>query len=86
MYNFDAMTATEIDNLKCKKELELKDAENNLHVVDIEELEIGKQIISLQMKRKDLQIALSKAKHIVKNLTIDIRIITSAFWKAKDGR
>lgn len=80
------MTASEIDALKVSKEKELQIAQNNLHIVEIKELELGKQIIDLQGQRKDLQIAASKAKQIVRTLSLDIKILISEFWAARDNR
>ncbi len=77
-------TATEIDLLKVEKEKELQTAQENLFKIELEELEIAKEIIILQGKRKDFQIAMAKAKQIVKTLLIDIRILTSYFWNAKN--
>ena len=79
-------TATEIDDLKCQKETELNEAEKNLSTIVVAELEIAKKIIMLQMQRKDLQIAVSKAKQVVKTLATEISILKSKYWKAKDGR
>jgi len=80
------LTASQIDNLKVEKEKELRIAEDNLHKVALEKLELGKQIILLEGQSKDLQIAISKARHITKILESDIRILTSEFWRAKDSR
>jgi len=80
------MTASEIDQIKVNKEKELQAAQDNLHKVEIEELEIAKQIVELQGRRKDLQIASSKARQIVRTLNLDIKILTSEFWRAKDNR
>jgi uncharacterized ferredoxin-like protein len=80
------LTASQIDELKCAKEKELLSAQDNLHKIEVEELEIGKQIVLLQVKRKDLQIAISKARQIVRTLSLDTRILTSKFWAAKDNR
>lgn len=84
--NYDNMTASEIDNLKVAKEKELRVAQENLHRVEIEELELARQIIGLQSKRKDTQILGSKARQIVRTLNLDIKILTSLFWRARDGR
>ena len=78
------MNYEEIDQKKVEKEKELKEAQQNLHTIEIEELEIAKQIVNLQAKRKDLQIAISKAKHIAKNLSLEVKILTSEFWRAKN--
>lgn len=84
--NFDNMTCSQIDALKVEKEKELKEAQFNLHQVEVAELELSKQIVDLQSKRKTLQIAASKARQIVRTLNLDIKIITSAFWAARDNR
>lgn len=84
--NIKNLTASEIDNLKVEKEKELQKAQSNLHEVEIKELELGKQIVILQAQRKDLQIALSKAKQVVRTLNLDVRILTSEFWRARDNR
>lgn len=80
------LTASQIDQKKCEEEKKLIEAQNNLHKVEIEELELGKQIIMLQAQRKDLQIAASKAKQIVRELAANVRIMTSQFWQARDNR
>ncbi len=82
---YDNMTASEIDNCKVEKEKEYQEALNNLQEVSLKELEIAKRIVALQSQRKDYQIAISKARHIVRTLAIDIKILTSLFWKAKNG-
>ncbi len=84
--NFNEMTASQIDNLKVTKEKELQKAQQDLHTVELQELEVGKKIVVLQAERKDYQIAQSKARQIVRTLNLDIKIITSEFWQAKDNR
>lgn len=79
-------TATEIDNLRVEKEKELLSAQDNLSKVEIEDLELGKQIILLQCKRKDLQKAISQGKQVVRTLALDVRILTTKFFQAKDNR
>lgn len=83
---YDNMTASEIDNAKVEKEREYQSALNDLHEIEIKELEIAKRIVALQSQRKDFQIAKEKARHIVRTLAIDVKILTSLFWKARDGR
>ena len=80
------MTATEIDNLKVSKEKELKIAQQDLYEVEMQELRLSKEIVNLQATKKDIQIAVSKAKHIVRTLNLDIKILVSEFWRAKDTR
>lgn len=80
------MTATEIDALKVEHEKSLKIAQNVLNEVEVKALVISKEICELQLEKKGFQIALVKAKHNVKTLSLDIRILTSAFWNARDNR
>lgn len=84
--DYENLTASQIDLKKCDMEKELLAAQDNLHKVEIEELELGKKIINLQSQRKDLQISASKAKQIVRELSANVRILTSKFWRAKDNR
>jgi len=84
--DFTNMTASQIDLEKVKLEKALQNAQENLHKVEIAELELGKKIIELQGQRRDLQIAKEKAKQIVRTLHLDIKITESAFWNAKDNR
>ncbi len=83
MTDYSNMTATEIDNVKVEKEKEYQSALNTLHEVELKELEIAKRIVDLQSQRKDYQIAKEKARHIVRTLAIDVKILTSLFWRAK---
>lgn len=85
MTDYSNMTASEIDSVKVEKEKEYQAALNDLHEVELKELEIAKQIVALQSQRKDYQIAKEKAKHIVRTLAIDVKILTSLFWKARNG-
>ena len=84
-YNLDGLTASEIDLLKVEAEKELQRAQGALHIIEIEELTLAKEIVLLQARRKDIQIALSKARQVVRTLNLDIKIMTSAFWAAKEG-
>ena len=80
------LTASQIDNLKVEKEKELQQAQAQLHEVELKELELSKQIIILQGQKKDFQISICKARQIVRTLALDIKILISEFWQAKDSR
>jgi DNA-directed RNA polymerase len=83
---YENMTASQIDGLKVEKEKELQEAQNNLYEVEHEELLVSKRIVMLQAEKKDYQIAASKARQIVRTLNLDIKILTSEFWRARDNR
>lgn len=80
------MTASQIDEKKVELEKELKIAQANLYEVELKELGISKEIVTLQVQKKDYQIAASKARQIVRTLNLDIKILISEFWRAKDNR
>jgi molybdopterin-biosynthesis enzyme MoeA-like protein len=80
------MTTSEIDNLKIEKEKELREAQKSLYEVELKELQLSKQIVDLQSQKKDFQIAASKARHIVRTLSLDIKILIAEFWRSKDNR
>lgn len=65
------------------KEKELKEALRNVYTLDQEKLIIQKDIINLQAKKKDIEILLSKANHIQKNMSIDLSLLRKSFWAAK---
>lgn len=80
------MTTSEIDNLKISKEKELREAQKSLYEVELKELEISKEIVNLQSQKKDFQIAASKARYIVRTLSLDIKILVGEFWRSRDNR
>jgi hypothetical protein len=83
---YENLTASQIDEKKVELEKQLKIAQENLYNVELKELEISKEIVTLQGQKKDFQIAASKARQIVRTLNLDIKILTSEFWRAKDSR
>jgi len=84
MTDTNNMTSDQIDTIKVEKEKEYRTAQEVLNTVELRELELAKEICKLQLERKSLQIAISKAKHNVRTLAIDIKILTSEFWRARN--
>lgn len=74
----------DIDLKKCEKQKELQRAEEYLNVVDIADLQMGQEITLLQLKRKDIQMAISKAKLNVKALKLEVSLLLGKFWRAKN--
>lgn len=74
----------DIDLKKVEKEKELQIAQQNLSTVEIAEMELGKKILIFQVDRKDLQIAISKAKQNVRSLTLEVKMLVSLFWRKKN--
>jgi len=83
---YENLTASQIDNLRVEKEKELLHSQDNLSKLEIEDLELAKKIVLLQVERKGLQQSISKGKQIVRTLALDVRILTKKFWEAKDNR
>lgn len=54
-------------------------------VVEQEILQLRKQIIDLQAKKQDLEIAKSKASHNIKQCKIEMDLLKSAFFQAKQS-
>ena len=79
------LTATEIDNIKVEKEKELKQLIVNHEIVEQEKLNLQREILLLQIKKKDLESMLSKSKSNIKQLQIEIGILKSQFWSARNG-
>lgn len=64
-------------------EKQIREAENNLYVVEQEKLQLDKEVIVLQGKRKDYQISIDKAKHNIRELKSKFKELERAFWRAR---
>ena len=78
-------TATEIDTKIVELEKELKTCIGSHEVVEQEKLFLQREILNLQVKKKDFEIALSKSMSNIRQLTISLRILKSQFWSAKNS-
>lgn len=85
MINTDNLSSAEISVEIDKKENELAGAIKNSYTVEQEKLLLQREILTKQTQKKDLEIALSKAGHIVKQLNIELKLLRSAFWTAKNS-
>jgi peptidoglycan hydrolase CwlO-like protein len=74
-------TDTEITN--CEKQL--SEMLNAHSIVEQERLNIQRQILELQLKKKDLEIVLDKSKNSIKQKEIEIKLLTKRFWSEKNG-
>lgn len=71
---------TKIDEL----EKELREADGNLFAVDCEDIRLAKEILLLQIKRKENQSFFAKAKHNVRRINSELRVLRNKFWSAKN--
>jgi len=66
-------------------EKNLKQALTDAQIVEEEILLLSRDILDLQRRKKDLQITESKARHNVKQITIELRMLKNAVWNEKQG-
>jgi hypothetical protein len=78
-------TSSEIANLVAEKENELKTALQSKEVVDQEEISLARQILELRLRKKDVELAISKAQYNVRQLEIEKRQLEKQFWSAKNS-
>ena len=83
--NLEGKSSADIDTIKVEKEKELSVALDNCYAVEQERLLLQKDILGKQAAKKDLDIALSKAEHIVRQLNIEIKLLNNAFWNARNS-
>jgi len=79
------VSSAEISNIITSKEHELSEAITHQSTVEQEILLLMKQILELQFKKKDLQMAMSKANQNVRLLNGELRILRSQFFNAKNS-
>lgn len=79
------LTSVEIRNLSDERERELQKANEYLSTVVQERLRLQRQIIEIQLRKKDLEIAEEKATHVVRSIRSDLNILENAFWAAKNS-
>jgi len=73
------------ENLLVEKEKELKEMLNPHNTLEQEKLHIQREILNLQIKKKDLEIVIDKSKSIIKQKELEIRLLTKKFWAEKNS-
>ena len=79
-------TTDEIDAEKTAKELALRAADDSLNCVMTEIYAVEKMITDLENRKADLREAARKARHNMRGIESEIRILTNEFWSRKKGR
>lgn len=77
-------TDEEIENIRVEKLNELNTRQDYAALIKEEILKIQFNIIDLQKKKKELEISYEKAAQVVRQLNIQIKILTSKFWSARN--
>ena len=78
------MNSAEISCELSNLENEYKKALENHFQVEQAILELARDIINLQARKKNLEIDASKSNHILRQLKIDISLTTKKFWSIKE--
>jgi len=68
-----------------KKEKSLSELLKTNQVVEEEKLNLQKKILDMQSSKKDLEISLSKSSHNIKQINIELKLLKSKFWGAKNS-
>lgn len=79
------MGAAELGNLIDEKAKEIKEHLTTYYTLEQEKLLLQKEILERQVKKKDIEVALSKSAHILKTMGIDQGLLKSAFYNAKNS-
>jgi len=79
------LSAAEIDTKIVEMEKVLKSCIGSHEVVEQEKLLLQRDILNLQVKKKDLEMALSKSMSNIRQLNISLRILRSQFWSSKNS-
>jgi len=85
MDDLAALTSAEISNIIDEKERELSGALKQYYLVEQEKLILQKEILEKQTVKKDLEIALSKAGHMLRQLNVELKLLRNKFWSNKNA-
>ena len=81
----NTMTPEQIENVRVEVIKEKRLAEDNYFKVKEQYDAKSRGIITMEGEKKDLQITMSKARHLIKMLQSDEEVLRSKFWHAKKG-
>lgn len=79
------LSSAEIGTIIDSKERELSQAIKDYYIIEQEKLILQRTILEHQTRKKDLEIALSKAGHILRQLNIELKLLKSKFWSCKNS-
>ncbi len=85
MVKVAAMSLEEIENLRVEVQTELSALTKTYGVIEQGYLDKQREIITLQGAKKDLEIELSKSKQAIRQLKLQVDMLTNAFWRKKNG-
>ena len=78
------MTSDEISNLMVELEKKIKETEDNRYKIEFEINTISKDMLKMQYKKKELQMKLDEAKHVITENKLDLSMANKLYWKNKN--
>jgi hypothetical protein len=78
-------SSAEISLMIDEKEKELSKLLDSHQIVEQEKLKLQKEILVLQGKKKDFEISLSKSSHNIRQISIELKLLKSKFWAARNS-
>ena len=83
----DNLSCADIDLYRCNLEVMLKEAISAHEVVEQEKLSVQREILVIQLKKKDLEMSLNKSANHIKLLSLELSIANKKFWSVRnEGR
>lgn len=79
----ERMPPEDIENIRVEIIKELQTLEDTMQLVKDEYDQKSKEMIMLEGEKKDLSIALSKARHLIKKKRNEIEILQTKFWQKR---
>ena len=76
-------TLEEIAEAISQAQKQLKGYQSSQYIVEDEILKLQKKIIELQSEKKDKEIISNKGRHNIRQLLIDLKMLTNEYWSLK---
>ena len=76
-------TLEEVGNEIIEKQKELKVAQTSQYEVEDKILHLQKEILNKQSEKKDLEITAGKGRYNIRQLNLDIKMLSNEFWSLK---
>jgi hypothetical protein len=83
MDELDKLSSAEISDKIDEKEKELSTALKDYQITEQAKLNLQKEILEKQVKKKDLEISLSVKGHNIRQIGITLKLLRSKFWAVK---
>jgi len=75
------MNKDEVVQMISDKEIELRNLMASQSLVEDEDIKLSRTIIETNLKRKDLQQAITKGKYAIRRIQSELRQLKNEYWK-----